>query len=102
MLCTLSHELGHARSWLHGDRTDAYVVAHQAFRASDPSQLSEAEKRHILDEEMRAWRNGFEIAQEVGFADGDAFLREAERALRYYFDALKLPPEELTLDVHST
>lgn len=94
IFCTLAHELGHAKSWLDGKRSDAYVAAD---RYPNPDELSVVEKRLILEEEIRAWENGYEIAREFGFSHDDAYCVEASRALQYYYTKLKLPSEQFVL-----
>jgi len=58
VLCTLCHELGHARSWWEGTRDDAYLLAHEEFKASvqaatPSSLLSPLVKRLIVDVERQ-------------------------------------------------
>ncbi|SRR6266496_4088388 len=93
--CTMCHELGHARSWLQGERTPEYEAAH---RVEPLSSLSDRAKRLVIDEETRAWRYGFELATDVGFRDQHAYEAEADKALGEYCDQMALPrPPTFTL-----
>lgn len=89
--CTLCHELGHATSWLNGERSDAYVAAHESMKTRP---LNSAEASLVLKEEMRAWSNGWTIAKQNGMPTTfeDHFKGEATRALQFYFDSFGAPP----------
>lgn len=96
--CTLTHELGHWCSWRDGTRSPEYeaaLVTGLATMATRP----ESERRLILDEELRAWRHGFRMAQEVGFTDAEQYSVEALRGLAFYCEQLNLDPKCLpTMD----
>lgn len=94
ILCTLVHELGHAKSWLEGTRTEAYLAV---YRHPNPAELSDKEKQLIMEEEIRAWEKGYQTAQEVGFSQQEEYCAEANRALRFYYDKLKLEPKPFTI-----
>ena len=88
-LCTLSHELGHARSWLDGLHTTAY---HQMLDAKTPlnTLTDPAMKQFVMEEETRAWRTGWKLVQFVGMGDKTAYETEADQALSIYADEMSL------------
>ena len=88
LFCTMCHELGHARSWIKGERSAAYEAA---YPVRPLSCLKDSEKRLVLDEEQRAWRYGFDLAVQVGFRDEPGYVEEAGRALSTYYTLLDLP-----------
>lgn len=96
--CTLTHELGHWCSWRDGTRSPEYEAALAAGLATMATR-PEAERRLILDEEIRAWRHGFSMAQEVEFTDAERYSDEMLRGLSFYCEQLKLDPKCLpTMD----
>jgi hypothetical protein len=96
--CSLAHELGHALSWINGTRSAAYEAV---YTVADPDTLSEDEKQLIIDEEVRAWQNGYVVAQEVGFNDREGYVAEANLALRWYYDYLTVPPKPFALTIQT-
>lgn len=85
--CTFAHELGHWCSWRDETRSLEYEAAiKDGFSAM--ATLPEASRLLIFDEEVRAWTNGYRVAQEVGFLDEQAYDAEAIRALSFYREML--------------
>jgi|JI10StandDraft_1071094.scaffolds.fasta_scaffold08031_3 hypothetical protein len=88
--CSLTHELGHWCSWRDETRSLKYEASIKAGVAA-MATLPEASRLLIFEEEVRAWTNGYRLAQEVGFLDAQAYDVEASRALRFYRELLSVP-----------
>jgi hypothetical protein len=100
-LCTLCHELGHWQSWREGTRSAAYQESITRPLA-EFAELSEDQRREILEEEIRAWRHGYQFALDVGFRDGRAFDEQALKSLEFYRDHLRISAEMRPLDSVTT
>lgn len=83
-LCTLSHELGHWRSWALDQPPAGYDRLVSVEMRDKWLDLPEPERLVVFDEEVRAWRHGHVLAAEVGFTDFSAYEATARMKLMIY------------------
>lgn len=75
---------------------EVYARAWEEAEAKNPNPLSGEEKHEILAEEARAWCFGVKIAIALGVADTDDLYTEANAAMGFYYQRLKVPSVEWT------
>jgi hypothetical protein len=88
---TLSHEGGHRRSDVEGNRTAAYLAAVKTPNDGWPSMSVDA-KRLIYEEEVRAWRYGRERLARLGCDDWAHFDDRERVGLANYRRLLAFNP----------
>lgn len=80
---TLAHEYGHHLSFMNGTRAAAYEEAVKLFPMR-VGELTDAQRRLILEEEERAWALGREALKAIGDLDTTMFEAQQVDGLGFY------------------